>query len=101
MPVHRFLLRHVYHSSMSVLNVKKGQATLITFFLSSVVHEMVMACMTKKIRVYLLCSQMLQLPLVMLMRSKWFKQYPTVANVFFWFGLFCGPSFLCLAYVLF
>ncbi|CCG81316.1 Sterol O-acyltransferase [Taphrina deformans PYCC 5710] len=100
-PVHRFLLRHVYHSSMSVLQVKKGQATLITFFLSSVVHEVVMACMTKKIRFYLLSSQMLQLPLVVLMRTKLFKRNPAAANVFFWFGLFCGPSFLCLAYVLF
>lgn len=86
---------------MSVMNVKKQEATLITFFLSSLVHEMVMACMTKKIRVYLLCSQMLQLPLVIIMRTRIFKSYPTVANVFFWFGLFCGPSFLCLAYVLF
>lgn len=86
---------------MSVLNVKKSQASLITFFLSSVVHEMVMACMTKKIRLYLLCSQMLQLPLVVLMRRPIFRKSPAAANVFFWFGLFCGPSFLCLAYVLF
>lgn len=86
---------------MSVLHVKKQQATLITFILSSFVHEMVMACMTKKIRVYLLTSQMLQLPLVMIMRTKFFKKNPAAANVFFWFGLFCGPSFLCLAYVLF
>lgn len=100
-PVHRFLLRHVYHSSMSVFNVRKQNATLITFFLSSLVHEMVMACMTKKIRAYLLCSQMLQLPLVMLMRMRFFKRNPVVANVFFWFGIFVGPSFICLSYVLF
>lgn len=100
-PVHRFLLRHVYHSSISSLKVSKNHATLITFLLSSLVHEMVMACMTKKIRVYLLCSQMLQLPLVALSRLPLLKRHPVAGNIFFWFGLFCGPSFLCLAYVLF
>lgn len=100
-PVHRFLLRHVYHSSMSAFNVKKQHATLITFVLSSLVHEMVMACMTKKIRAYLLLSQMLQLPLVIIMRTRFFKQFPTAANVFFWASLCTGPSMLCLAYVLF
>ena len=100
-PVHRFLLRHVYHSSMSVFNVRKQNATLITFFLSALVHEMVMACMTKKIRAYLLFSQMLQLPLVVVMRTRMFKRNPVLANVFFWFGIFVGPSFICLSYVLF
>lgn len=38
-PVHTFLLRHVYHSSISTLSVNKYTATLITFFLSAVVHE--------------------------------------------------------------
>ena len=100
-PVHRFLLRHVYHSSISTLHVHKQTATLITFVLSSVIHELVMACMTKKIRFYLLTCQMLQLPLVMISRSRLFRQFTTAGNVFFWFGLFCGPSFLCLAYLLF
>lgn len=100
-PVHRFLLRHVYHSSISSLHVHKQTATLITFFLSSIVHELVMACMTKKIRCYLLASQMLQLPLVMISRSRFFRAYKTAGNVFFWTGLFCGPSFICLAYLLF
>lgn len=86
---------------MSAFNIKKQNATLITFLLSSVVHEMVMACMTKKIRFYLLISQMLQLPLVVIMRGQFFQNHPAAANTFFWFGLFCGPSFLCLAYVLF
>ncbi|RDW57990.1 hypothetical protein BP6252_13401 [Coleophoma cylindrospora] len=39
-PVHTFLLRHVYHSSISSMRVNKNTATLITFFLSAVVHEL-------------------------------------------------------------
>lgn len=39
-PVHNFLLRHVYHSSISFMRVNKYAATLITFFLSAIVHEL-------------------------------------------------------------
>ena len=61
-PVHNFLLRHVYHSSISALKVDKHTATLITFFLSACVHELVMWCIFKKLRGYLLFLQMFQLP---------------------------------------
>lgn len=61
-PVHVFLLRHVYHSSISFMRVNKYTATLITFFLSACVHELVMWCLFKKLRGYLLILQMCQLP---------------------------------------
>lgn len=61
-PVHNFLLRHVYHSSISAMEVDKHTATLITFFLSACVHELVMWCIFKKLRGYLLICQMCQLP---------------------------------------
>lgn len=61
-PVHSFLLRHVYHSSISTLKVKKHTATLITFLLSALLHELIMWCLFKKLRGYLLILQMFQLP---------------------------------------
>ena len=61
-PVHNFLLRHVYHSSISAMRVDRHTATLITFFLSACVHELVMWCIFKKLRGYLLVLQMCQLP---------------------------------------
>lgn len=61
-PVHIFLLRHVYHSSISSMKVNKHTATLITFFLSACVHELIMWCLFKKLRGYLLILQMCQLP---------------------------------------
>lgn len=61
-PVHNFLLRHVYHSSISAMKVNKHTATLITFFLSACVHELVMWCIFKKLRGFLLILQMFQLP---------------------------------------
>ncbi|KUI72646.1 Sterol O-acyltransferase 2 [Cytospora mali] len=98
-PVHNFLLRHVYHSSISAMKVNKHTATLITFFLSACVHELVMWCIFKKLRGYLLFLQMFQLPLVQLSRTKWLRGRRTLGNVIFWLGIFTGPSGLCSLYL--
>ncbi|KAJ0119110.1 MBOAT family protein [Diaporthe amygdali] len=100
-PVHNFLLRHVYHSSISAMKVNKHTATLFTFFLSALVHELVMWCIFKKLRGYLLFMQMLQLPLVQLSRTKWMKGRKTLGNINFWLGIFTGPSVLCSLYLIF
>ncbi|KAI6712049.1 sterol O-acyltransferase 1 [Diplocarpon mali] len=99
-PVHNFLLRHVYHSSISSMQVNKKTATLITFFLSACVHELVMWCLFKKLRGYLLMMQMLQLPLVSLSRTRWLKGRATLGNLIFWIGIFTGPSLLCSLYLI-
>ncbi|KAK2625274.1 hypothetical protein QTJ16_005643 [Diplocarpon rosae] len=99
-PVHNFLLRHVYHSSISSMQVNKKTATLITFFLSACVHELVMWCLFKKLRGYLLIMQMLQLPLVSLSRTRWLKGRATLGNLIFWVGIFTGPSLLCSLYLI-
>lgn len=49
-PVHTFLLRHVYASSMSSYKLSRQSAMFFTFLLSAAVHELVMAIVTKKIR---------------------------------------------------
>ncbi|KAK4042595.1 MBOAT, membrane-bound O-acyltransferase family-domain-containing protein [Parachaetomium inaequale] len=99
-PVHNFLLRHVYHSSISAMKVDRHTATLITFFLSACVHELVMWCIFKKLRGYLLILQMCQLPLVRLSRTKWLRNRATLGNVIFWLGIFTGPSVLCSLYLI-
>ncbi|KAG5926524.1 hypothetical protein E4U42_003236 [Claviceps africana] len=99
-PVHVFLLRHVYHSSISTLKVNKHTATLITFFLSACLHELVMWCLFNKLRGYLLVLQMCQLPLVRLSRTKWLKGRKTLGNLTFWLGIFTGPSLLCSLYLI-
>ncbi|KAH7419877.1 MBOAT family protein [Cadophora sp. MPI-SDFR-AT-0126] len=99
-PVHNFLLRHVYHSSISSMQVNKKTATLITFFLSACVHELVMWCLFKKLRGYLLFLQMMQLPLVSLSRTRWLKGKATLGNLIFWIGIFTGPSLLCSLYLI-
>ncbi|KAK0742893.1 MBOAT, membrane-bound O-acyltransferase family-domain-containing protein [Schizothecium vesticola] len=99
-PVHNFLRRHVYHSSISAMNVDKHTATLMTFFLSACAHELVMWCIFKKLRGYLLLLQMFQLPLVKLSRTRWLRDKAALGNVMFWFGIFTGPSILCSLYLI-
>lgn len=98
-PVHNFLLRHVYHSSISTFHLSRTAATFVTFLLSALVHEMCMAIIFKKVRGYLFWSQLLQMPLVMLSRSKLLKGRVILGNVIFWVGLFVGPSFLTGLYL--
>ncbi|KAK0263835.1 Sterol O-acyltransferase 2 (Sterol-ester synthase 2) [Friedmanniomyces endolithicus] len=98
-PVHTFLLRHVYHSSISTFHISRHAATFITFLLSALVHEMCMAIMFKKVRGYLFSMQLMQMPLVMFSRSKLLKGRVVLGNVVFWLGLFIGPSFLTSLYL--
>lgn len=98
-PVHKFLLRHVYHSSMSALQLNKNQATLMTFFLSAVVHELAMYVLFKRLRVYLFFFQMNQLPMVALSNSRFLKKRTVIGNVVFWIGICTGPSMLCSLYL--
>lgn len=100
-PVYQFLKRHVYHSSISAFKTSKMNATLITFLLSSLVHELVMFAIFKKFRGYLLLLQMTQLPLAALQRTKWIRDRPVFGNAFFWFSLMIGPSLMCSMYLLF
>lgn len=48
-------------------------ATLITFLVSAFGHELVMGCITKKLRGYGFLAQMMQLPIVALQRTKFVR----------------------------
>jgi sterol O-acyltransferase len=99
-PVHSFLLRHVYHSSISTFHLSRNAATFVTFLLSALVHELCMAILFKKVRGYLFTMQLLQMPLVTLSRTKLLKGRTVLGNVIFWLGLFVGPSFLTSLYLI-
>ena len=70
-PVHHFLRRHVYGAARP--NMSRNTATFVTFLISSVGHELVMGCITKKLRGYGFLAQMSQLPIVAIQRSKFVK----------------------------
>lgn len=100
-PVHKFLLRHVYHSSISALHMSKTNATLFTFMLSSLVHELVMFVIFGRLRGYLLLLQMSQLPLIVISKTRFMRDKKVLGNVICWFGFISGPSVICTAYLLF
>lgn len=99
-PVHNFLLRHVYHSSISFFRLSKIQATVFTFLLSAIVHEVLMFCLFKKVRGYLFTFQLTQLPLAAFSKTRFMKGRDTLGNVVFWFGLFIGPSVITSLYLI-
>ncbi|EFE38511.1 hypothetical protein TRV_06840 [Trichophyton verrucosum HKI 0517] len=71
LPVHHFLRRHVYFSSLTRFSAPGAMA--ITFLVSSIAHELVLVCITKKWRGYGFFAMMMQLPIVAVQRSKFVK----------------------------
>ncbi|EEB08887.1 acyl-coA-sterol acyltransferase [Schizosaccharomyces japonicus yFS275] len=100
-PVHVFLLRHVYHSSLVFGTISRSNAVFLTYLVSALVHEFVMFLTTGKLRCYIMCMQLLQIPLYHLSQTKLLKNRRLFGNVFFWVGLFSGPTFLCILYMVF
>lgn len=98
-PVHNFLLRHVYNSSISTFHLSRTAATFVTFLLSALVHEMCMALIFHKVRGYLFWLQLLQMPLVAFGRSKLMRGRVILGNTIFWIGLFIGPALLTSLYL--
>ena len=98
MPVHHFLRRHVYGATRR--HVSRNMATLITFMISALGHELVLGCITKKLRGYGFLAQMLELPFVAIQRTKFVGGRPLFNNVCFWISMILGPSIICALYVL-
>ncbi|KAI9934245.1 hypothetical protein ASPWEDRAFT_152182 [Aspergillus wentii DTO 134E9] len=97
-PVHNFLRRHVYFPSRR--NFSQPVAMVITFLVSAVAHELVMSCITKKLRGYGFLAMMLQLPIVAVQKSKYFRGKTTLNNSFFWVSMIFGLALMCALYVL-
>jgi len=89
-PVHHFFRRHVYSASRP--HIGKNWATVVTFLISAVGHELVMAAITKKIRGYGFLCQMMQLPIVAVQKTKWVRGKRLLNNVCFWCSMILGLS---------
>ncbi|KAK0548122.1 Sterol O-acyltransferase 2 (Sterol-ester synthase 2) [Tilletia horrida] len=97
-PVHSFLLRHVYASSITA-GMPKQHAMFFTFLLSSLLHELVMAVVSGKIRGYLFAMQMAQLPLIVIGQIPVIKNNEVLGNLIFWIGLMVGFPMLNILYI--
>lgn len=94
-PVHHFLRRHVYYPAK--MHWSPSVAMFITFLISSIAHELVMSCITKKLRGYGFLAMMLQLPIVAVQQSKFFRGKKTF-NVCF--GFLCSVRTVALIFFL-
>ena len=97
-PVYHFLRRHVYFSSRTYFS--NSMAMAITFLISSLGHELIMGCITKKLRGYGFAAMMLQLPIVAVQRSKLIRRRWVFNNAAFWSSMILGLSMMCSLYVL-
>jgi sterol O-acyltransferase len=88
--VHHFFRRHVYSASKN--HMSRPVATTITFLISALAHELVMGCITRKFRGYGFFAMMLQMPIVMVQRSKWVRGRTLLNNVLFWCSMILGLS---------
>lgn len=100
-PVHHFLLQHVYVTLIFNLGISKHAASLLTFFLSSVLHEVVMIIVSGKVRGYLFFAQMSQYPLILLAQTPFIKNNRSLGNLIFWVGLMIGFPLLNVAYLVY
>lgn len=100
-PVHSFLLKHVYASSIADLGLGKTGAMLLTFLLSAFLHELVMAIVSGKIRGYLFFAQMSQMPLILLSKAPFIRDNETLGNLVFWIGLMAGFPLLNIGYLIY
>ena len=82
-----------YHAPVRRLMVTRGGSILvITFLISALGHEIIMACITKKLRGYGFVCQMMQLPIVAVQRTKFVRGRKTLNNVMFWCSMILGLS---------
>lgn len=92
-PVHSFLLHYVYQRIIRSFHLKKSVALSLTFFFSSVLHELVMSLMLGRICYFMFLFQMSQIPLLMLTRS---FRGTRMGNGFFWTSILVGPAILII-----
>ncbi|RLN67996.1 hypothetical protein BBJ29_001448 [Phytophthora kernoviae] len=83
-PVHEFLLRHVYLDTQQNLHISKCSATVLTFLLSSVLHECVFVIMFRTVKMYFFVLQMMQVVLIIYGRG---VRGTRLGNAIFWLGL--------------
>lgn len=87
-PVHYWLVRHLYFPCIRI-GLSKSGAMFIVFFFSAIIHEMLISVPFHMIRSYSFLGMMSQIPLVMI--TKYFDKLrpgSSIGNFIFWLS-FC------------
>jgi len=88
MPVHLWLIRHIYFPCLR-FKMNKQVATLFVFFVSAVMHEMLVSIPFHMLRPWSFIGMMMQVPLVGMTKFL-YRKYPgsSIGNMIFWLS-FC------------
>ena len=88
LPVHHWMIRHLYYPSIR-LGISKKFAVYIAFFFSAVMHEFIISLPFHRISFHAFLGMILQAPLVPITRklNALFNNH-SIGNIFFWLS-FC------------
>lgn len=88
LPVHHWMIRHLYYPSIR-LGVSKKIAVYLAFLFSAVMHEFIISIPFQRISFHAFLGMLLQAPLVPLTRKmNTLFNNPSIGNFFFWLS-FC------------
>mmetsp|Transcript_11100 Transcript_11100/g.18144 ORF Transcript_11100/g.18144 Transcript_11100/m.18144 type:complete len:735 (-) Transcript_11100:220-2424(-) len=88
LPVHHWMIRHLYYPSIR-LGVSKKSAVYLAFLFSAVMHEFIISIPFQRISFHAFLGMLLQAPLVPLTRKmNTMFNNPSIGNFFFWLS-FC------------
>jgi diacylglycerol O-acyltransferase-1 len=98
-PVHDWLAKHVYCVAVR-RGIPSTVAKLIVFFISALLHEVLVSLPCKMIGVYAFIGMMLQLPSIVISQKLYKKlANPVIGNVMFWCTLpLLGQPLLIMLY---
>ena len=101
MPVHYWLVRHVYFPSIRIGMSKVG-ATFVVFLFSAVMHEVLISVPCHMLKVHSFLAMMAQLPLIFM--TKWIdRRYrgSSFGNLIFWIAFcFVGQPMAMVLYTI-
>jgi len=98
MPVHRWMLRHIYHPAVRQ-GLPKAAAMILVFFVSAVGHELLIGVPCHILTCWAFWGIMGQVPLILL--TKWLRKRlrnEQLGNILFWvsFCIFGQPASIIL-----
>jgi diacylglycerol O-acyltransferase-1 len=96
-PVHLWLLRHLYHPCLRH-GFKPFLATLVIFFVSAVFHEIIVSVPLRTFNLWFFLGMLAQAPMILIGRL--FPRGSQIGNIMFWFSfcVFGQPTLLLLYY---
>eukprot|EP01027_Heterolobosea_sp_BB2_P007061 GEZU01010562.1.p2 GENE.GEZU01010562.1~~GEZU01010562.1.p2 ORF type:complete len:144 (+),score=27.26 GEZU01010562.1:26-433(+) len=94
-PVHRWMLRHVYTPLVS-RGYSRNKASFWVFFVSAIFHEFIISVPFRNLKLLAFWGMMAQMPLSFLTRQ--YTKGKPLGNVIFWLSIMFGHTNCVLIY---